>query len=198
MNTDLPIHRISTAKAVELADLLGIKADLQEAAEAMRASVLPESEKLDRSLYIAALLLCRRCFKNAIRHPIRNEHHIQINGSLDYHQYWINAADKYAAHSVNAFEKTAIGVVIIDDKVMEVAWLHMIKSAETEEGVEGFIKYIVRLIEIVIDPMIKQLSAEVLKEAGQVSISQHRRAEKLALDSPLSEQAGLARNPSKR
>lgn len=90
------------------------------------------------ALWTAAVIAYCRCFSDGIRArlTVADVENLQIEGAADFHQYLRDMRDKHVAHSVNPFERVAVGVVLSPDKerVDGVAPLTMRHMATTKEG----------------------------------------------------------------
>jgi len=173
---EFPIHELRTPAARRLADITGCLADLAtaEAAATELLKLWPATATegpdgiVPRSLWIAAVTSYARCFTGGVRSRVRRELVEPLaEGALETHDYFYGLRDKHVAHSVNAFEQTAVGVSLdptTDYEPAGVASISMIRVLETREVTATFLT-LVNLVQAELTRQYEDAKDEVLQEA---------------------------------
>ena len=109
---NIPVYEISGPAARELSDLSSILSDLQRTTTALNRLLGGSNDDVvSDALFTSSLIAYRRCFVSGVRGGLGRDHILAIgNNAEELHDYLINQANKLAAHSVNAFEETKVGV----------------------------------------------------------------------------------------
>lgn len=191
---DSPVFRYESKLARELAALVGIRQDLTEAKRLVLAHVNPAQKDLSRATYIAALIIYRRCFKDSKRAKLNILKLHGIFGAQEYHNHWINMADKHVAHSVNSFEQIAIGAITNESQIVGVAKLSMNRVGESEKSMEDFAYFIESIIQKVVMPMIENLEKSILQEMRARNFDEIAACELLSITVPSSVETSVPRS----
>ncbi len=140
----LPVARIESDEAKELADLVSLSQDLTfvvDATERLAKLMHDNSEDqvLIRSLWSAALVAYVRCFTSGKRFGMNKDIFSAAEGGEVTHQYFKDTRDRHIAHSVNPFEEVQIGLVLseqADKPVLGVAKLSAFRLTDDLHNVE--------------------------------------------------------------
>ena len=191
---DIPIYETSGPAARELSDLTSILNDLQRTITALKR-LLSDSDDavVSDALFTSSLVTYRRCFASGVRSGLNRSHILAIgHNAEELHEHLIAQANKLAAHSVNAFEETKVGVLVEDDKVVGSAVFSKRLLTFKPEGIHQWSRLIDSLIRH-LKPIIAVKQDAVVKEVQTRSISDVRRGGILQHDIPVSEQASNRR-----
>jgi hypothetical protein len=113
-------HVFSSPDATDLADLFSINQDLETVAGLLaRLATVKNDTVTSSGLFVAALITYRRCFNTGVRVNLKRDDVVALpRNAIELHDYLVNLADKLAAHSVNAFEQTVVGIIVENDRVI--------------------------------------------------------------------------------
>jgi hypothetical protein len=194
--------RVEFEEAIELRDLVAVHNDLQFVALAAdRLSELLEQSKdadsvLVEALQTAALIAYARCFGTGKRGRLTEEtiDRMPSEGTREFHRHLKDLRDKHIAHSVNAFEQTAIGVVLSPDRsqVLGVASFHMKHISFELEGARQMAQF-ARELTTVVNSDIKRLNDAVLERAGSELDEIKKQPAEMRLYAPGPDQADTPR-----
>jgi len=186
--------KYNSTKSREYADLLAVQQDLAWVGKMADRLATETDPTIKRALYTAALIGYRRCFKDGVRARMNRSELSIFDGGLEYHDFWISMADKFAAHSVNPFEQIHVGVAVFDSQVRNVVTLSATRQSETADSAKDFAEFIRNILRSIVTPKINLLADELIAEAKAAPISQIMRAEKLKLVIPHPAQASAVRS----
>jgi hypothetical protein len=204
MNDDsLPIVKYVTNASRKYADLLSIAADLRSTDEICQRLVKcledPSADKvLIDALSTASLVRYARCFVTGKRATLDTQRIAHLPGDpIRVHEYYKDLRDKLAAHSVNPFEETLVGLALSDPLteprlVLGTATLSRRHIAHDKHGVEQLGRMACEFLKS-LTTEIEQCQAEVLAEAQSHPIDDLYKLDPLQFTTPSPQQAGKGR-----
>lgn len=161
---DVPIYQTKLPEARHLEDLFGIYTDIVLVNESLQRLLdlqTPDNQKA--ALFSAALMAYRRCFNSGVRHHLKHEDAESLPDDVGgFHKFLLAQANKLIAHSVNPFEKTNVGFVVRDGKIIGVGRLTARLIAFDEAQTKQWGRLLTGLFEQVLKPRIAAAEAALL------------------------------------
>jgi hypothetical protein len=115
---EIPVVRLDSPSAKQLADIVSIHRDLAFVVECCdRLLALLDRDDRDpvatRAFFSAALVAYVRCWSTGVRQGLATDVLEAFDGEPEaFHQVVKDMRDKHIAHAVNPFERVAVGVAI--------------------------------------------------------------------------------------
>jgi len=145
------------------------------------------------ALFTLSLIAYRRCFASGVRSGLKRSHILAIgHNAEELHDYLIAQANKLAAHSVNAFEESKVGVLVKDDKVVGSAVFSKRLLTFKPDNIHQWLRLIDGLNQQ-IEPIIAAKRDAMVKDAQTRSIHDVRRGGVIQHRAPDPEQANSRR-----
>jgi|SRR5882757_2816869 len=194
--SEIPVHACSLPQCKILADLESIANDLRLVVDVTQRLIDCEKDTLLlRSLFSAGLITYRRCFNSGVRNSIKREDLEIFQGQpIEMHDYLIAQANKLIAHSVNPFERTQVGALVRDDKVIGISTLSAQLVLFNESQMEQWHRLSRLTLENILLPRIEDARKVALEAVGQLPIQDITRQPILQFDPAiLSERAAERR-----
>ena len=180
MEREIPIYEYKSQLSRNVSDLHSMIHDLKHVlAYLKKLKDGPDDDVCKHALFTASLITYRRCFKHGARVRISyNDIQTISANAKQIHDYIIAQADKFAAHSVNPFEKLFVGVGVENGKVTKI-----VRASATVEGFKpnsldqfgGLVSQVLNLLH----DKLKVAKDELRKEAEKRPISQIERARRM-------------------
>lgn len=142
-----PVYQILTREAQILADLSGIKLDLELARDYLLAAIPMPTSKIRFGLFQAAHIAYRRACNRGGRSCLTLAD-IENLGAKEAatHRFHYDQADKLVAHSVNEFEMCKVGVELNDGgRPIAIKTIGAKYAGLAEEDAQEWIELITRL-----------------------------------------------------
>ena len=188
----LPIHEIGGNAARDMADLTGIRLDLQRASEMLQYLLEnPEMPLILRdSLFTSSLIIYRRCFTKNVRQSLTHDHINSIgNNANELHEHIINQANKLAAHSVNPFENTKVGIIVNGEQIEGACALTARLVEWDAQGYKQWIRLINTINNEILTPALKEIQAAVIADAKRRPLKDILRGPEISYTAPQPEAA---------
>ena len=188
----MPIRQVEWPEAAHFAALQSQLYDFDLALSALgRISHYSAFAQMDlvilHSLYAIALIYYARIFKSGVREACAIDSLGLTREEHDQHDRLIASRDKWLAHSVNAFDQVAVGIILSgftdNASVVDVARLRLRKlavSVEKAQHTEDFIRSIRQRIEVKNNDAYQDL----LTRAKSASISELQRYPEISVLAP--------------
>jgi hypothetical protein len=180
-------RRHKSPLAREMATLLGIRSDLEDAQRLMVEHLTVSDAAIKRGLYYAALILYRRVFKSRIRGGLDLSKMDIVGNGRRYHEYLISMADKQVAHAINPFEQIAIGFSKKDQSTVLLK-IKVNQIGATEVDAHQFIDFVSGIISNILLDKFKQIEQKLLEEIKLLSEKETNKLEFLEVVIPGSNQ----------
>lgn len=192
--------------AEELRDRASISQDLKLVVDCVQRLLQEQSRDdqapvdgvLAQALWTTALIAYARCFGTGVRIRLTSEdiRELGLEGDPEgFHQHLLDLRSKHVAHSVNAFESLAIGIVLSGEEPVEVegtAVLSMRHIAFAPEGLQGLAALATSLFQRNSEKC-QRCQDATLAEAQDLSADDLRSRPQVSLTAPGPEQAGKRR-----
>lgn len=191
----LPIHRSSLPEARTLADLHGVAQDLETTLSILHRLVGGENDDLlKKALFSAALITYRRCFNTGVRNGLSKSDVTNHTDDGGLHEHLRAMADKLVAHSVNPFERTEVGVVVVDGAPQFVGALSSRLVSFGQDGLRQWGQLTVQIMERVVKPRIAAAESALLSATRRIPIEDVIKAPTIGYVAPGPEQASKSRD----
>ena len=157
----------------ECVDFLGISADLKQVIEccALYLTTADDEHAKRVALYECCLIRYRRCFVTGVRRPLKSG---VIEGltrdERDIHDYYLDMANKFVAHSVNSSE-TLLPVVIPGAGVgggHGYAFLNIRHTGDANDKMHHLGLLASKILKDIVDPEISRLSEIYQEEVSRL------------------------------
>jgi hypothetical protein len=191
--------------AEELRDRASISQDLQLVVRCIQRLLQLDPDDhtssdavLTQALWTTALIAYARCFGSGVRIRLTNDdiRKLGLNGEPEeFHRHLLDLRSKHVAHSVNAFESLAVGIVLSAGEPLEAegtAVLSMRHVAFTAEGLQSFEALATRLLQEN-NQKCQSLQNATISEAKSLRSEDLRSRRELSLVAPEAEQASRRR-----
>jgi hypothetical protein len=193
---EYPIHTTSLPEARIMADLIGVHNDLKLVMDILTRWLTIQNETvLAHALFSAAHITYRRCFNSGVRNGLTRDDIANIpNNAVELHDYLIAQANKLIAHSVNPFEQTQIGILVIEDMVRGVATLNTRLSSLKEPDIIQWGSLVKIIANTILVPRIEQARQAVDTAAKALPIAEIKKGQVLGYTAPGPDQANKRRD----
>lgn len=181
--------------AIKLRDLDSIRADMTLTVEALETCHDTKDEKMREMLYRFALINYRRCFTKGARNsqPLNELMKGLSEDAQQYHQHLKDMADKFAAHSVNAYETAETCVVLNKEGKVDLVYVQHAKLFRPDKAeMKQFSRFASLLIEQIVAEL-EETSKATFLEACSLSKAELDRLEEWKYTAPGPGAAGKRR-----
>jgi len=191
-----PLYECSLPEAKILADLQGNSNDLHLVMDILTRLLSAQNDVLlSRALFSAGLITYRRCFNSGVRQGLARADIVALpNNAIELHDYLIAQANKLIAHSVNPFEQTKVGVLVIDEQVAGVATASAQLVVFDESGIRQWVSLVKLIGNTVLNPRVEAARAAVSDAVKTLPVADLSKAPILRYQAPGPEQAGKRRS----
>jgi len=209
MEPEYPIKELESKKSQEMSDWVSIQQDLILVIESI-SELLKQfpnrTEKMgtnsnitQQSLWVSALIYYARCFSGGVRTSLDSK--VLYDGlsgdPMGVHEYYINLRNKQVAHSVNAFEKTKVGLIIPNENdtkpVKGLVYLSMRHVFSDKADCKQFQMLAQEALKYT-NQQIKKLEKKIIEDVNMnCSVENLRKMKKLKHVAPGPNQAGVSR-----
>ena len=197
MSESRPFYEFTGPEAKKLADLNGISTDLEcvkSHLETMRDPEISDESMIRKACLMATLITYRRCFKSNIRPGLTRDDIVALpHNAIEIHDYLMDQANKFAAHSVNRFEQSKVGLMVENDKVIGVGHGTFILEKFNKDNIEVCLRLVNMIINEIISPRMKSARQAVMKAANKLPIEEITKANTIAFTPATLDEAGKPR-----
>jgi hypothetical protein len=198
---DMPVRQVEWPEALRFAALQSQLYDFDLSLSALGrirhySSFAPMDIVIQHSLYAIALIYYARVFKSGVRETCPIDGLSLTAAEREEHGRLIALRDKWLAHSVNAFDQVAVGIILsgFDDaaSVMDVARIRLRKLSVTVEEAkqtEDFIRGVRRKVEAKNSEVYEQL----LTRAKSTSPTELQRLPEISVEAPATDLRTVSR-----
>ena len=193
---EYPVHTSSLPEAKIMADLVGVHNDLKLVMDILTRWLTVQNDTvLAPALFSAAHITYRRCFTSGVRNGLTRDDVANIrNNAVELHDYLIAQASKLIAHSVNPFEQTRIGILVIEDTVGGVATLNSRLLSLKESDIIQWGSLVKIIGNTILAPRIEQARQAVDTAARALPIVEIKKGQVLSYTAPGPDQANRRRD----
>ncbi len=164
-----PAYLWQTHCSLRLAQIHGASRDLQECRSFLNCATDPRFEQLAEPFVSAALLRYRRAF-DGVGWLIPVDADSMEADNLALHEWILVAAGQELHRSVNAFDQTRVGVVTTGDEVDGIEMVPLARNCWSAKLLQQWTCLIDLIERAIVQPKLKLVEEEVLKEAKAFGI----------------------------
>ena len=164
------LYRWQSTAATRLADLHQLARDLRECRTYLRLLADRPTDQVSSLLFSAALACYHRASDGRISRGLDGYGDVPKVGASVLHKGLINVSRWLLLHSPDPRGEAAIGIVVHDNKVVDVICRTERTAHEDEPSVAKMIDHIDLIEASIINPEIERCTAQVLNEAQTLGI----------------------------
>lgn len=172
---NIETYATSLPEARHLEDLHNLTKDMQLVLELLKRLTSKQDNDPVRwkAEYVTALITYRRCFTSGLRTPLSNADVEKLPSSAGVHSRILAQANRFAAHSVNPFDRTSVGIMIRNgNSLAGIGMLTAVLMAPDGAELVQWGKLVEDILAEVLSPRREALNAELLRSASALSIEE--------------------------